>query len=119
MPDVHKVVIFLKRKPGMSIAEFREYYETVHRRKAEKYTSPSMIRYVRRYVEPVPNLETGQSGELDFDVMTEMWFDNAAHAQGVLKIAETMGFPPDIVADEENVFDRTKTRYAAIVEHEA
>ncbi len=116
MAEVHKVVIFLKRKPGLSIAAFRDYYENVHSRLAAKYSSPSIVKYMRRYVEPVPNLETGEAGELDFDVITEMWIDNPAHARGLLDIATRMGFPADILADEENVFDRSKTRYAAIVE---
>ena len=119
MAEIHKVVIYLKRRPGLSVAEFRDYYENVHVKLTGKYASPAMVKYVRRYVEPVPNLETGESGELDFDVMTELWFDNAAHARGVLAIAEKMTFPADVLADEENVFDRSKTRYAAIVESES
>ena len=36
-----KTIALLKRRPGMTVAEFREHYETHHRRIGEKYFSAS------------------------------------------------------------------------------
>lgn len=119
MAEVYKVLIFLKRKPGLSIAEFRDYYENRHRHLGEKYGQGMLLKYRRNYVDPVPNNETGQSGELDFDVITEMWFDREAYAKAILDLGTKMEFPADVLADEENVFDRSKTRYAGVVEFES
>jgi hypothetical protein len=54
----YKILLFMKRRPGMSVEDFREYYETKHVPLAEKYSS-GISRYVRRYVDPQPHPETG------------------------------------------------------------
>ncbi len=46
----------------MSRAEFIDYYERHHRRIGEKYLSGRALRYVRRYVQPMPNPITGVDG---------------------------------------------------------
>ena len=35
---VYKVLLFLKRRPGMSVEAFRDYYENVHSKIGEKYS---------------------------------------------------------------------------------
>ena len=42
-----KMVFMLKRRPGMSRADFIQYYESHHARLGEKYV-PNAVRYVRR-----------------------------------------------------------------------
>ncbi len=116
--QIFKVLIFLKRRSGMSHDEFRDYYENAHSKLCEKYAAGAR-RYVRRYVQPVANLETGEAGELDFDVITELWFDDRAICEKVLEIGSSMAFPAEVLADEERLFDRSKTRYAAVIESES
>ncbi|MBW8784404.1 MAG: EthD domain-containing protein [Novosphingobium sp.] len=110
----HKILLFLKRKPGMSREAFRDYYENHHVPLASKY-SQQIARYVRRYVEPQsgPNFP---GGEPDFDVITEMWFDDEATFRGTLEYLTTSAMPDDIVADEENLFDRPRSRIAVVTE---
>ncbi|HTZ71845.1 MAG TPA: EthD domain-containing protein [Acetobacteraceae bacterium] len=115
---IYKVLIFLKRRNGMSIDEFRDYYENNHSKLCEKYAAGA-LRYFRRYVAPVANLETGESGELDFDVITELWFDNRTVFEKVLEIGSMVRLPAEVLADEMRLFDRTKTRYASVVEWES
>ncbi|MFA7440189.1 MAG: EthD domain-containing protein [Sphingomonadaceae bacterium] len=45
-----KLLNFLVRKPGMSQADFRNYYETVHRPLAFK-AFPQILKHVRNYPE--------------------------------------------------------------------
>jgi uncharacterized protein (TIGR02118 family) len=113
----YKILLFMKRRPGMSVEDFRDYYETRHAPLA--LTKPTrMSRYVRRYLDPQPHPETG-SGELPYDVITELWFDDEASFRGTLDYITTSLMPDDIVADELNLFDRTSFRIATVVERES
>ena len=47
-----KLVMPMKRRPGMTIPEFREYYETKHRLIGEKYLKGYASRYMRRFTNP-------------------------------------------------------------------
>ena len=111
-----KILLFMKRKPGMSVAAFREYYETKHVPLALKYSS-GITRYIRRYLDPQPHPETG-AGELPYDVVTELWFEDERIFKGALGYMTSTIMPDDIVADEANLFDRSSFRIATVVEHE-
>ena len=59
-PDTsYKILLFMKRRPGMTVEAFRDYYESSHAPLCEKY-SAGMKRYIRRYLDPHPNPETGE-----------------------------------------------------------
>ncbi len=113
----YKILIFLKRRPGMSIEDFRRYYEEVHVPLCLKYTQ-GVSRYLRRFVDPLPNPETGELGDLACDVITELWFEDEAVFRATAKFMSTGSMRKEIVEDEKNLFDRGKTRIATLVEHE-
>jgi uncharacterized protein (TIGR02118 family) len=113
-----KVLILLKRRPGMSVEEFRDYYEGVHSKLGEKHAS-GMRRYIRRYVQPVSSPFAGQSSELDFDVVTELWYDDRAAFERAMQRSSGSDVAAEIAADEERLFDRSKTRFATVVELES
>ena len=113
--QIFKVLIFLKRRPDMSLETFRDYYENVHAKLGEKYAI-GLRRYVRRYVQPLPRELTGTADEMDFDVITELWFDDRAIFEKVIEFAPRGALPADVLADEERLFDRAKTRYATVIE---
>jgi len=100
---VLKLVFLLKRKPGMSVEEFREYYESNHRKLAEKAT-PGALRYVRRFVNPEPNPITGEAIELPFDVVMELWWPNRAAWDELQAEIATSEIGKAIYEDEENIF---------------
>ena len=114
----YKILLFMKRRPGMSVEAFQEYYENRHVPLAMKYTS-GVSRYVRRYLTPYPNPEFGETGELAYDVITELWFEDVAVFRGTVDYLSTSVMPDEIVADEANLFDRPKTRMATVVERES
>jgi len=97
------------------MAEFREYYEGVHAKLAVKY-AVGLKRYMRRYVEPLRYASKDAPAEMEFDVITELWFDDRNIFDNVVKFAARGVLPDDILADEERVFDRPKTRYATVIE---
>jgi uncharacterized protein (TIGR02118 family) len=112
-----KILLFMKRRPGMSVEAFRDYYENHHVPLALKY-SAAVTRYMRRYLEPHPNPDSGDSGEMPYDVVTELWFDDEATWRGTVAYLETTVMSDEIVEDEKNLFDRPTMRMATVVECE-
>jgi uncharacterized protein (TIGR02118 family) len=100
-----KILLLLKRKPGMSKSNFRSYYEDRHIPLCLPYMS-GVSRYFRRYLEPQPHPENGLNQELPFDVITEMWFDDEEVFKATLAHITTTVLPDNIVEDERNFFDR-------------
>jgi hypothetical protein len=109
---VHKLLIFLKRRPGLSREEFRSYYESNHAPLCLKYMA-GVERYVRRYLEPAPGMP-----EMEADVITEVWFRHRTALDHVLATAAQDQLPPDVLADEQHLFDRSKSRFCAVTECE-
>ena len=114
----YKILLFMKRRPGMTMQAFQDYYENHHVPLALKYSS-NISRYVRRYLTPHANPDTGATDELQFDVITELWFDDEAKFQGTVKYLSTSVMPDEIVNDEKRLFDRATMRMATIVECES
>jgi uncharacterized protein (TIGR02118 family) len=113
-----KIVLLMKRKPGISVEAFRDYYETHHAPMAEPY-SVGVKRYVRRYLDPQNHPETGPGGELPYDVITELWFDDEATFQATLGYVTTAIMPDNVIEDELNLFDRSSFKIATYTEHES
>ncbi|WP_380876258.1 hypothetical protein ACFB49_07960 [Sphingomonas sp. DBB INV C78] len=114
-----KFVTLLKRRPGMSRAEFIDYYERNHRRIGEKYLKGRALRYMRRYVQPMPNPITGEADEPDHDVIMEIWFADRATFDATMAYLATPTIAAEIAEDEERVFDRMMHRHFFVEEHES
>jgi uncharacterized protein (TIGR02118 family) len=113
----YKILLFMKRKSGMSVEAFRDYYENRHAPLCQKYAS-GVSRYIRRFIDPQPHPETGAGDDLAFDVLTELWFDDEATFKATLKYITTTIMPAEVIEDEKNLFDRTSLRIATVVECE-
>jgi len=68
------LVTLLKRREGMSKADFVAYYETHHRRIGERVLAGWATRYVRRFLFP----SDGEDQLCDADVVMEIDFPDAA-----------------------------------------
>ena len=118
MPDTtYKILLFMKRRPGMSVDAFRDYYENHHVPLCLKY-SQGITRYVRRYLDPQRHAESGACDELPYDVVTELWFDDEATYKGTVGYLASTEMSEEIVTDEANLFDRATMRMATVVECE-
>jgi len=78
---VVKAMLPLKRKPGLTPAEFRQQYEEVHAPLVLKQY-PTPRKYVRNYI--TTNVMPAGVEELDFDCITEIWYDNLESIQAVI-----------------------------------
>jgi hypothetical protein len=108
----HKLLIFLKRRPGLSREEFRSYYEANHVPLCMQYMQ-GVERYFRRYLEPAQGMP-----EMEADVVTEVWMTSRAALDYVLAHAAQDKLPPDVLEDELHLFDRSKSRFCAVIECE-
>jgi len=63
--------------------------------------------------------QTGAAEELQFDVITELWFEDEATFRGTVKYLATSIMPDEVVEDEKRLFDRARTRMATVVECES
>ena len=45
-----KVIMLMKRRPGMTISEFRDYYENNHRVIGEKYLNGFAFKYISLFL---------------------------------------------------------------------
>lgn len=104
-----KVITLLTRKPGLTKEEFRNHYENVHRHLGEKYLFPHAIKYVRRYVE-APSGSSSYEAAPDFDVIMEVWFPNKSAMSAAMQAINSPEAQQEILADEENLFDRGATK---------
>ena len=113
-----KILLFMKRRPGMTVEAFRDYYENNHVPLCARYTS-GITRYVRRYLDPQPHAESGRNDELPYDVITELWFEDEAIFRGTVKHLSASVLAEEIIEDEKKLFDRKTMRMATVVECES
>lgn len=113
-----KLVFFLKKKPGMSRDAFIHHYENGHAKLGEKHV-PNAVRYVRRYLEQLPELFTGDVKDLDHDVITEIWFADHEQYDIAMKHLARADVIAEIVWDEETLFDRSAHRVFLVDEHDS
>jgi hypothetical protein len=114
-----KMVTLLKRKPGMSMDEFINYYETKHSKIGEKYLSPHAVRYVRRYLRPLPESIIPVPMEQYYDVVMEIWFPDYSALSAAFTDLMKPEAQAEIIKDETQLFDRSRIHVYMVEEHES
>ncbi len=112
-----KVMVMIKRKRGMSMQDFIQYYETKHAPLGASKV-PNLKRYVRHFIRPFGNEIYGADNEPPYDVLTEIWFDDESdfkRGMAYLSDPETAAI---IGADEEKLFERSSIRFMIMEDHE-
>lgn len=108
-----KTVYMLKKRSDMTLAEFIERYESGHAPLGVKYVT-NALHYQRRYLEPGPSPFTGS--EPDFDVITEIWYENREEMElAMAKLADPEIYA-EIEKDEEELFDRSASRVYVVAD---
>ncbi len=112
-----KVMILIKRKPGMSTEDFIAYYENHHAPLGSSKV-PNMKRYVRHFLRPYGNDVYGADAEPPYDVATELWFDDAADFERGMAYLTDPDTARIIGEDEEKLFDKSSIRFFVVEDHE-
>lgn len=108
-----KVLWFLKRKPGISHAQFRDHYENSHALLAQKYLGHLLIGYRRNYPTEVWGggaIEDGGAGfgprEWGHDCVAEWTLESEAAFDEAMALFQDPAIGPIFYADEEHFLDR-------------
>lgn len=111
-----KVVLLLRRKPGMTRDEFIEYYENKHVPLCLELFPDLFLDYRRSYIMPDGMYSAAHVGESaavpDFDVISEIWFKSQEDFERMEAGFADPAIGPRLRADEMNLFD---TRPEAMV----
>lgn len=110
-----KVMIFIPRKPGISVEQFREHYEKVHAPLAVKLL-PMIKEYRRNHLDRNLKLRDGSSAALDFDVVTEMEFASEDDYAAFRKRLADPDVSAQVRADEANFIDGPNVRHVIVRE---
>jgi uncharacterized protein (TIGR02118 family) len=102
-----KLVYCIGKKPGMSEAEFFQYWEHVHGPIGARI--PGLRRLVQSHRIPVP----GDAKTADFDGMAELWFDDMAALLTARRSPEWQVS----TEDEKNFIDHSRVAYFVTEEH--
>ncbi|ALR23161.1 EthD domain-containing protein [Sphingobium baderi] len=114
-----KAMVLLKRRPDLTVAQFREIYETGHAKLGERLLTGRAVRYMRRYLNGIPNPVTGVPEETEYDVATEMWFADRESFESAMAMLGTPEIMAEVAADEETLFDRSRNRFFTLEERES
>jgi uncharacterized protein (TIGR02118 family) len=91
-----KVITFIKRKPGMPVEEFQDYWRSRH---------PDVVTRlpgVRRYVQSHTLLSAYERGEPTYDGIAEVWADDTDALRAMTRSPGNA----DVQADEARFIDR-------------
>lgn len=114
-----KMIGLLKRKPGLTHQEFKQYYESHHRVIGEKYLTGRAVKYMRRYLTGFPDIITGKIPEQPYDVVLEIWYPDKATFEKTSVELAAPEVATEIAADEDKLFDRNKNAFFYVDESES
>jgi len=106
-----KVFAYLTKREGLETEAFIDYYEN-HHVPLVLSLAPMPVVYKRNYPVRGDALNRQDRG-IDFDVITELVFDDRA---SFVDWTEKLGVEA-VAADEERFLDRSRTRACVIEEH--
>ncbi|MFO1314574.1 MAG: EthD domain-containing protein [Burkholderiales bacterium] len=102
-----KMVIFFKRKPGMTVEAFQEHWRTVHAGIIARL--PGLRRYVQSHVLP----SGYRKSEPAYDAVAESSFDDTQAMKSLVGTPEYA----EVLADEPNFIDRATMQSIVTDEH--
>jgi uncharacterized protein (TIGR02118 family) len=107
---VFKVFAYLNKRPGTTAEELKDYYENHHVPLVLSLAALPRV-YKRNYVVR-GDAANRESPTIDFDVVSEMVWDDRAGFENWIKVLGV----PEIAEDEARFLDRAKTRAYVIDE---
>ncbi|TNF04583.1 MAG: hypothetical protein EP321_07030 [Sphingomonadales bacterium] len=114
-----KIVILIKKKPGMSREDFIHHYETSHAVIGKRLLGHLWTKYVRNY--PMSLMEyqpEDNSVEDSYDAVTEIWLKDQAAVEEMARIINLPENNKVILEDEEKFQDRLATRLLMVEEYD-
>lgn len=116
---MQKLMMFMKRKEGISFEDFQKHYENVHIPMVAKWVGHLMSDYKRYYPQNAINLYVGRpdadeapqsDGGVDYDAVSIYTIKDEAALKELLRIAQDPEFTRAVTNDEANFADRAVSR---------
>jgi hypothetical protein len=116
---VPKLMMFMKRKEGISFEEFRDHYEKVHIPAVAKWVGHLMVDFKRYYPQNAVNLYAGREdadqapendGGVDYDAVSIYTIRDEQALQEIIRISQDPEFTRWASEDEANFADRAMSR---------
>jgi hypothetical protein len=101
-----RLFILLKRKPGLTFAQFRAHYEGSHALLGERYFGHLFKAYRRNYIPTGTRFSDQNSSENAYDCLTELVFLEPGGYQEMRRIASNPEVRRTLILDEERFLDR-------------
>jgi hypothetical protein len=120
--EMIKQVVFLKKRPDMTMNEFMDYYENQHSQMARRIGKPVMPaaqRYVRRYISPEKNPVTGEVIHPGYDCIMEIWWNNRDDFEASMKRISDPERLPYTIEDEKKLFATHSNPVCTVEEFES
>ncbi|GGD78959.1 EthD domain-containing protein [Croceicoccus mobilis] len=109
------LMTIMRRRAGMSQAEFVDYYEAAHARIGEKVLAGHATRYVRRFLMPFGHDDEAGAP----DVILEIDFPDREAMDAFFVSVADPAVAAMIAEDEERLFDRPSMRSYLLDERES
>jgi hypothetical protein len=107
---MYKLMVFVRRRAGMTHEEFKVYYDNIHSKMGDEYLPPYCKKYLRHYITPAPHqMKLDRPPHPEFDCVVELWFDSEADCHKFESSVTDPELVKAIVADEEAFMDRRYT----------
>ncbi len=110
-----KVIALTTRKRGLSMEDYKQYYETRHAVLARELV-PQLIGYKRNFIDRDDPFSAPGIAGLDFDAITELTFRDRAAFEASLVFLSDPVIAQRLAEDEANFQDRSKTRMFVVDE---
>jgi len=110
-----KTIAMLRKRVDITREAFIDYYETRH---APLILSllPGIAEYRRNFCSFDAAFVNEDAAPFDFDVVTELWFEDRAAYDRMLEVAARPEIAQRIADDEANMCDRSGTRMFIVEE---
>lgn len=116
---MYKSIALFKRKDGLTHEEFKEYYENHHvPLKMRIMELPGLVRYVRRYLNPLSDPASEAFRLSGFDVITEVWFKDKASFDAYRAFSLDPEYRKVNAEDEDKFLDRDNMYFHTVDERE-
>lgn len=113
---MHKAIVLLKKKDGLTREQFIEYYENVHVPLIRRLL-PSIGEYRRNYLDLSLGTRPDPVRHPGFDVITEIWFPDSTAWEQFIADARNPEVAAAIAEDELNFLDRSANRSIGVDEY--
>ena len=114
-----KIVILIKKKPGMSREGFINHYETSHAVIGKRLLGHLWTKYVRNYPTALMEYQPEQHAVSDsYDAVAEIWLKDDAAVEEMTRIINMPENNKIILEDEEKFQDRLQTRLLMVDEYD-